>query len=252
MIYIARKAVVLGMALTAWTGLFALGDIRTCQFETAIPQTSINYYVCSSFRPNLVNRIEGIRPKKSNGVLLGSRLSLRMNPKWELFLWINYNSKNTGLDIGTKHLLYTKDNNYYSFAPTIYHCEGKDRNYNYRSRTTEACNVNGILLPLIWTSDTRRNLFLTASVGVNCDLVSTSSSITTYDQSAYEYVTTKTEYGPYFTSRIYANFGFSARCNNLEIEPEMGLSWILDETEGTKEMFIVGIKMGLIPKELND
>jgi len=229
------------------SGLSAIGEVRSCELDTAIPHSGLEFMYCTAIKGSGLEDLEGIPRTGISGLLYGFRGSKKLNPKWQISGGLYKNMHGSALEVQAKHLLLKRKSDYLSLAPSIYYSIGSSKENDYSAYADNSkCRVRGFGVPLVFTGDSHRNLLMTASAGINCDWVDTSLEYHEHPYSQDDSIVHDT-FPTEFTWRGHINYGFEARRGNAVLAPEFGISWVDTHGHTIQRVINFGVKLGISP-----
>jgi len=236
-----------GVMLILCSGLSALGQVRSCELDTAIPHSGLGLVYSSAIKGSGLEDLEGISRTDLGGSVYGVRGSKKLSSRWQISGALYQYAYGKEVELQTKHLLRKTPSTYLSLAPSVYYSLGVDENnHEYPYADENKCWVKGFGIPLIFTEDTHRNLLINVSAGINCDWVFSSlkDTIDPYtDHPSIVHDSFPTE----FTWRGHTNIGLEARSGNGVLTPEIGLSWVDAHGKHIRIVPNFGVSLGISP-----
>ena len=239
------KLLILLPLLLVCTALSAVGEYKTCMFGTAIPNTGIHVYASSVA---LFSRIKDL-PGKDRGSLQTDKTGLvayvKVLPKLEVSLAMTTANDDQEFQLQAKYLFWNEDNMYISVAPTFNTHDGS-MFHNYSSpykNWREKCRISGIGIPLIYTFDTQRNLYVTVSACFNYSNVQIWGSY--QPQSPYDAPYESYSFNDLPVYSTLLNFSLEAKYKPLSIIPEVGIISFDAHDQGVQQLINYGMSFGL-------
>lgn len=240
-----NKILCLFVLITCVYDLAALGEVRSCTFGSALPSTGVRFLYSSAFMGSGVQNIPGLEQTKIAKDVYGGTFSLKLDPRWEASAWITSRGHNTSIELQGKFLWLQMDNRYLSLAFSAYNSEGKNTSSRYGYvAITDKCKVNGFAVPLIFSVDTRRNLLMNVSAGLNCDWVTASGEYKQYNNTTHQYDWVTYGYDPLAALRWHLNFSLEAFGGGFSMIPEIGISFADAGDQGMQRFFNYGFTLG--------
>jgi len=245
MLRIFLKMLCLFSILACLAKLAALGEVRTCTFSSALPSTGVRFLYGSAFMGSGVKNIPGVEQSEIVKDLYGGSFSLKLGPRWEASAWITSHEHNTSIELQAKFLWLKMDNHYLSLAFSAYNSEGNNSHSRYGyADVTDKCKVNGFAVPLIFTVDTKRNVLMNVSAGLNCDWVTASGDYKLYNNTTHQYDWVTYDYDPVTSQRWHLNFSLEAFGGGLSMIPEIGITYADAGVQGILRFFNYGFTLG--------
>lgn len=228
-------------------GAYALGEIRACNFGSAIPSTWLRAYYGSATRMESVISSLPELEKRPDSDIYGGAFGIKVLPRLELGGWVYSHAYNTTFELQAKCLLMNNGSSYISVAPGLVSSAGDKKFSSYSTsydNLETSCQARGFGLPVIYTLDTKRNLLVNVMAGLNWIWVKNEGQFTDYNSETHQYDTTEYEYseGPLPSGRISA----SLDANNavFSLIPEIGVTFINVRDEGIKQVANYGFSLG--------
>lgn len=230
------KTMLAAIMLLTGSAMFALAEVRTCELDNAIPKTSLSAFTSTAFigSGTMDTPLRNYN-KISNGVG-GVRGSMKLSPKLEPAIWIYSNGLSTAIELQAKYLIYSKDETHLSFVPCVYNSAGRRQSRGYEENAT----LNGFGLPLIFTWDSKRDLVINMSAGINGDWITSNMIV----EPGY-YPGVPDFHKSIWVPRAHLNFSFTAFAGDLSLSPELGVTIVNAHDQGRIRFNNMGVTLGV-------
>jgi hypothetical protein len=230
------KSAFAALLLLGSSALYSLAEVRTCDLDNAIPKTSLHAFSSSAFESSGTMDTPLNKQKDISNIVSGVRGSFQLNPRLETALWISSNGPSSAIELHAKYLFYNTNDTHVSLVPCVYNSSGRRKADDYTQNTT----LSGIGLPIILTWDTKRDLIVNLSAGINSDWISTELTI----EPGY-YPTIPDFHKSIWVPRAHVNLGFTAKTGILSLTPELGVTIVDAHDQGTLTFTNLGITVGV-------
>ncbi|GAB1366997.1 hypothetical protein MASR1M36_18680 [Candidatus Cloacimonadaceae bacterium] len=241
----STRVLCLAAGLLFGISLAGLSEVRTTQVNSAIPSTGVNFFFSSAFAGSSVWDDSPSSQSKVVKSVSGGYASLKVDPHWELSVWLSSYQRSTAIELQTKMLVYHEQNTYLSFVPAIYNSAGsKSGGGTLASGYKEECSLNGIALPLILSLDSKRNVTMNLSAGANSEWVSVKGYYGAYNSTTYQYDRVHYTRNTVNTWRGHLNLSLTANSGALIMTPEIGITFADARNQGKMRFLNYGISFG--------
>lgn len=218
------------------SALYSLAEVRTCDLNSAIPKTSLHAFTSSALESSGTIDTPLRKQMDITNALSGVRGSIKLNPRLETAMWLSSNGLSTAIELHAKYMFYNTIDTHISLVPCVYNSSGRRQSMGYAEKST----VSGIGLPIILTWDTKRDLMVNLSAGINCDWISSKLII----EPGF-YPTISDFHKSIWVPRAHVNLGFTAKTGILSLTPEMGVTIVNAHDQGTLMFTNMGVSVGI-------
>lgn len=240
------KMLCAAILLAGATGLSALGDVRTGIMTTAIPKNGVRFFYSNGFQSRSVKDNSDNNNLKTSIGIGGGTASLLLSPRTEASVWISHNNSDTCFELHGKYLLRSADDYHFSIGLGAYNSEGVKKDtasgVNYER---DRCVVNGIMVPILYSLDTKYNVLMNVGAAINYDWVTISGAERFYNSDSHQWIIKKFKHDPVGVLRGQLDYSLEAHASSLTMLLENGISFVDAGDQGLRRIYNIGIMLGI-------